>query len=89
MLPKYLKDAYSTTKKMQLLSQIIYSCKTLYMFRSFRPLSGAQICVHSNGICKTAAATCCYREWDGIPSHPRLQQLFDIYRCCIRSFELL
>jgi len=31
---------------MHLLSQIIYSCKTLYMFRrSFRPSSGAQNCV--------------------------------------------
>ena len=45
---------------MHLLSQVIYSCKTLYMFRSFRPSSGAQNCVYSNGICKTAAATCCY-----------------------------
>jgi len=33
--------------------------------RSFRPLSGAQNCVYSNGICQTAAATCCYRGWDG------------------------
>ena len=28
--------------------------------RSFRPSSGAQNCVYSNGICQTAAATCCY-----------------------------
>jgi len=28
---------YSTTKKMHLLSQIIYSCKTLYMFRTVFP----------------------------------------------------
>jgi len=26
---------------------------------SFRPSSGAQNCVYSNGICQTAAATCC------------------------------
>jgi hypothetical protein len=32
--------------------------------RSFRPLSGAQNCVYSNGICQTAAATCCYQGWD-------------------------
>ena len=120
----------STTNKMHLLSQIIYSCKTLYMFRtvfpsiirssklriqqrymsnsccylllsgmrclislfahhqelktaytatvyvkqlllpaaigdemshqSFCPSSGAQNCVYSNGVCQTAAATCCY-----------------------------
>jgi hypothetical protein len=27
--------------------------------RSYRPSSGAQNCVYSNGICQTAAATCC------------------------------
>jgi len=44
---------------MHLLSQIICSCKTFYMFRRFfRPSSGAQNCVYSNGICQTAAATC-------------------------------
>jgi hypothetical protein len=30
--------SYSTTNKMHLLSQIIYSCKTLYMFRTVFPL---------------------------------------------------
>jgi len=51
---------------MHLLSQIIYSCKTLYIFRrSFCPSSGAQNWVYSNGICQTAAVTWCYRGWDG------------------------
>ena len=36
-------------------------------WRSFCPSSGAQNCVYSNGICQTAAATCCYRGWDGTP----------------------
>jgi len=55
-------NSYSTTNKMHLLSKIINFCKTLYMFgRSFRLLSGAQNCVYSNGICQTAAATCCSR----------------------------
>jgi len=27
--------------------------------RPFRPSSGAQNCVYSNGICQTAAPTCC------------------------------
>ena len=31
--------------------------------RSFRPSSGAKNCAFSNGICQTAAATCCYRGW--------------------------
>jgi len=45
---------------MHLLFQIIYYCKTLYLFRTvFRPSSGAQNCVYSNGICQTAATTCC------------------------------
>jgi hypothetical protein len=34
--------------------------------RSFRPSSGAQNCVYMNGICQTAAATCCYRGWVGV-----------------------
>jgi len=108
--PRIVICSYSTANKMHLLSQIIYSCKTLYMFwtvfpsiirsrklriqqrymsnsccylllsgmrwnavvkrstcfgRSFRPSSGAENCVYSNGICQTAAATCCYRGWDG------------------------
>jgi len=33
--------------------------------RSFRPSSGAQNCVYSNGICQTAAAaTCWHWGWD-------------------------
>jgi hypothetical protein len=36
---------------MHLLSQIIYFCETFYMFRAvFRPSSGAQNCVYSNGM---------------------------------------
>jgi hypothetical protein len=58
-----VRYSYSTTNKMHLLSQIIYYCKTLtYFGRSFRPSSGAQNCVYSNGICQVAAATGCYRE---------------------------
>jgi hypothetical protein len=52
--------SYSTTNVMHLLSQIIYSCKTLYMFRrSFYPSPGAKNCVSSNVICQTAAVVCC------------------------------
>jgi hypothetical protein len=32
-----LKYSHITTNKMHLLSQIIYSCKTLYMFRTVFP----------------------------------------------------
>jgi len=49
--------SYSTTNKMHLLSQIIYFCKTLYMFRSFRPSSGAQDCTYSN---RHTSNSCCY-----------------------------
>jgi len=41
--------------------------RSTFFGRSFRPLSRAQNCVWSKGICQTAAATCCYRGWD----HPR------------------
>jgi len=58
--------SYSTTNQIHLLSQIIYSCKTRYMFRT----------VFLSIIKK-------------VPSHPWEQQLFDIYLCCIHSFELL
>jgi hypothetical protein len=54
---------------MHLLLQMIYYCKTLCVFRSFRPSSGAQNCLYSNGICQTAAATCCYQGWDGTAVH--------------------
>jgi len=62
--------------------------------RSFRPSSGAQNCVYSNGIYQTAATTCCYRGRDGTspissPIAAGSSGCFDIYRCCIRSFELL
>jgi len=42
---------------------ILVKCSTCFGL-SFRPSSGAQNCVHSNGICQTAAATCCYQECD-------------------------
>jgi hypothetical protein len=45
--------SYSTTNKKHLLFQIIYSA---CFGRSFRPSSGIQNCVYSNGICQTAAA---------------------------------
>jgi hypothetical protein len=35
--------------------------------RSFRLSSEDQNSVYSNGICQTAAATCCCRGWDGNP----------------------
>jgi len=50
--------SYSKTNKKHLLSQIIYSCETLYKFRtSFRPSSGAQDCVYSD---RHLSNSCCY-----------------------------
>ena len=37
MVLRVAKNSYSTTNKMHLLSQIIYSCKTLYLFRTVFP----------------------------------------------------
>jgi len=64
---------------MHLLSQIIYPCKTLYMFRSFRPSSGAQNCVYSNGICHPTAAAI------ATGSSSCLTYTY----CCVCSLELL
>jgi len=62
IIVRFQSDSYSTTNKMHLLSQIIYSCKTLYMFRSVFPsIIRSSNRVYSNGICQTAAATCCSR----------------------------
>ena len=38
---------------------------------------------------KTKEVSYHYNLSDIIPDSSRQQQLFDIYRCCIRSFELL
>ena len=84
---------YSTTNKMHLLSQIIYSCKTLYMFRTVFSsiVRNSKLCIQQRYM---SPNSCCYlllsgMRWNAVPSHPRYQQLFDIYRCCIHSFELL
>jgi Ca2+/H+ antiporter len=51
--------SYSITDKMHLLSQIIYSCKTLYMFRAVFPsnIRSSKLRIQHR---QTAAATCCY-----------------------------
>jgi len=67
--------SYSTINEMHLLSQIIYSCKTLYMFRAVFP----SIIRSSKLLLPTAIGD----EMVGNSSS------FDIYRCCIRSSELL
>jgi len=54
---------------MYLLSLFILVKRSTCFGRSFRPSSGAQNCVYSNGICQTAAAICCYWEWDGTAFH--------------------
>jgi len=53
-----LKFSYSTTKKMNLLSQIIYSCKTLYMFRTAFPsiIRSSKLRIHQRYMSKS----CCY-----------------------------
>jgi hypothetical protein len=40
-----------------------------YFGRTFRPLSGVQNCVYSNGICQVVVATGCYRGWAGSSSY--------------------
>ena len=84
---------------MHLLSQIIYSCKTLYVFSDGLSVHHQELkTVYTpTGICQRAAATCCYREWDGtaVPSHfgtvfpsiirsskLRIQQRYMSKSCC-------
>ena len=84
---KQIMDLYScsTTNKMHLLSQIIYSCKTPYMFRRVFPSI-----VRSSKLHNTITGMR-WNQFHLIPDSSRQQQLFDIYRCCtcICSFELL
>ena len=50
--------SYSTTNKMHLLSQIIYSCKTLYMFRTVFPsiIRSAKLRIQQ----RYMSNSCCY-----------------------------
>ena len=52
----------STTNKMHLLSQIIYSCKTLYMFRTVFPsiIRSSKLRIQQ----RYMSNSCCYRGWD-------------------------
>jgi hypothetical protein len=58
--------SYSTTNKMHLLSQIIFSCKILYMFWTVFPsiIRSSKLCI----LQRYMSNTCCYR---GSASHPR------------------
>jgi hypothetical protein len=74
-----------------------YSCKTLHMFRTVFPsiIRSSKLRIQQ----RYMSNSCCYlllsgMKWNSIEFHlisdsSRYQQLFDIYSCCIRSFELL
>ena len=56
--------SYSTTNKMHLLSQVIYSCKTLYMFRT-----GFQSIIRSSKLRiqqRYMSNSCCYLLLSGV-----------------------
>ena len=65
---------------MHLLSHIIYSCKTLCMFRMVFPSI-----IRSSKLAYTATV---YVKQLLLPAASS-SCLFDIYCCCIRSFELV
>jgi len=86
--------SYSTTTNMHLFSQFICSCRTLYMLRTAFPSTIRSSKLRIQQRCMSNS--CCYLLLSGmrckfqlIPDSSRYQQLFDIYHCCIRSFELL
>jgi len=62
--PRIVIYSYSTTNKMHLLSQIIYSCKTLYMFRTIFPsiIRSSKLCIQQRYMSKQlllpAASSC-------------------------------
>ena len=47
------------TRRTPYLKLFIFVKRSTCFGRSFRPSSGVENCVYSNGICQTAAATCC------------------------------
>jgi len=63
----YFSYTYSTTNKMHLLSQIIYSCRILYMFRAVFPsiIRSSKLCIQQ----RYMSNSCCYRGWGGTELH--------------------
>ena len=64
----------STTHKMHLLSQIIYSCKTVYMFWAVFPsiIRSSKLRIQQRYL----SNSCCYlllsgMRWNAVPSHPK------------------
>ena len=84
--------SYGTTNKMHLFLKLFILVKRSTCFRrSFRPSSGAQNCVYSNGICQTAAANCCCRGWDEtqiIYFCKTLYMFWTVFPSIIRSWKL-
>jgi hypothetical protein len=71
-------NSYSATNKMHLLSQIIYSCKTLYMFRTVFTsiIRSSKLRIQQRYMSKS----CCYlllsgMRWNLVQSHPRQEQV--------------
>jgi len=77
------------TRRTSYLKLFILEKRSTYFRLSLRPSSGAQNCAYSNGICQTAAATCChlYMFRTVFPSiirssKLRIQQLYMSNSCC-------
>jgi len=83
--------SYSTTNKMHLLSQIIYSCKSLYMFRTVFPfiIRSSKLRIQQRYMSNSC---CCYRGWDGISqiiySSKSLYMFQTVFPFIIRSSKL-
>jgi hypothetical protein len=63
----YFSCSYSTTNKMHLLPQIIYSRKTHCMFRTVFPSIIRSSKLHVQQRCMSNS--CCYQGWDGTEFH--------------------
>jgi hypothetical protein len=67
----------STTNKMHMSSQIIYSCKTLYMFRTVFPSIIRSSKLHIQQ--RYMSNSCCYlllsgMRWNAVPSQPKCSE---------------
>jgi len=78
MGPCIVMYSYTTTNKMHLLSQIIYSCKLLYMFRTVFPsiIRSSKLRIQQRYMSNSC---CCLllsgMRWNCVPSHTRQQQV--------------
>jgi len=76
---------------MHLLSQIMYSCKTLYMFRTVFPsiTMSSKLCIRQQVYVKQTLLPAAIGDEMELHLIPDSSRCLTYTCCCIRSFELL